>query len=863
MTTLLNDYELLKSMDLIVRSHKIIIKNNKKDHIFIDKIYNYNGNPIKHESKFNNYHNAIHVFTGDLHGGYIGIDIDIKCDKNGNNDSMMAHVAYCKILLDKSIHTLTCITPSGGFHYVYKLNEKQREVLKYYNTKQPRLFDYNIDVLYNTGRFIMSGSYEHNGNIFEYKIVDSTKPAILPNIIFNEIIKCFSIKKSLGGILSSNNNNSKSLNQLKINNKDNCKENKNINVNENKNEILNLYLECLDPARCDKYDSWLRIGAIIFNEGGTFELFDKWSQLSKKYEYDSCQKVWKSYGKYNKDKLTIGSLKKYAKDDNPIMYRSVQNKTKFKKPTCQDIEKCIDILNEIYKEGTVNDKIIADLIYCLYPKKFIYDTINKYWYTLNKYNIYEQEDKNLFVARELMNTHILEIIIEDSNNRKNECTDQIAILEEKMEKIHNDKLFDKLESLKNKLSFINSTSFNLRQYICSETKKDHIIRALATLCRKKNIYEKLDTINPYLFAFKNGVYDLKQKIFRLPTPDEYISCTTKYKYYPPDPKYVKELEKIISDIFPDIDELVYTMMQISTALIGTNTFEVFLVFMGSGSNGKGILSQLLDIVLGSYYGTLDIDYFNNKDSIKSSSATPALAACKNSRWVNVSEISSNTKFKDNRLKQLSGRDKIQARNLYGNSFEYIAKFKLCFQTNERPIIDGADEAIRRRLRFITFRSKFVDNPILAHEKQIDRQLKDRIIIDDQYKYAFFAILLKYYYMLSEEKNMKFTIPKTFENDLNEYLTENDPVGCFIKDCLKVDDNKQKIKSSDLFNEFKIYSNNASMCVSKFKSILEKNGFKAIREKTGMIYRGLSFKFQPSIQQKINLSDIEFIEDQNS
>ena len=341
------------------------------------------------------------------------------------------------------------------------------------------------------------------------------------------------------------------------------------------------------------------------------------------------------------------------------------------------------------------------------------------------------------------------------------------------------------------------------------------------------------------------------------------ASTTKYKYYPPDPKYVKELEKIISDIFPDIDELVYTMMQISTALIGTNTFEVFLFFIGSGSNGKGILSQLLDIVLGSYYGTLDIDYFNNKDSIKSSSATPALAACKNSRWVNVSEISSNTKFKDNRLKQLSGRDKIQARNLYGNSFEYIAKFKLCFQTNERPVIDGADEAIRRRLRFITFRSKFVDNPILAHEKQIDRQLKDRIIIDDQYKYAFFAILLKYYYMLSEEKNMKFTIPKTFENDLNEYLTENDPVGCFIKDCLKVDDNKQKIKSSDLFNEFKIYSNNASMCVSKFKSILEKNGFKAIREKTGMIYRGLSFKFQPSIQQKINLSDIEFIEDQNS
>lgn len=158
-------------------------------------------------------------------------------------------------------------------------------------------------------------------------------------------------------------------------------------------------------------------------------------------------------------------------------------------------------------------------------------------------------------------------------------------------------------------------------------------------------------------------------------------------------------------------------MLLAASLLGTNLFEIFVVFIGSGSNGKGLIMQLLDSTLGGYFGTLDIDYFNSKDNVKSGSANSSLAACKNSRWVNVSEVESNIKLKENRLKQLSGRDKILARNLYGNSFEYIAKFILCFQTNERPIIDGADEAVKRRLRYITFRSKFVDNPALPNDKK--------------------------------------------------------------------------------------------------------------------------------------------------
>jgi len=558
---LLNDFELMKSMKLTVRTHNIVLKNNKKCQLYSDKIYDNNKNLIKHHSNFNNQHNALHIFTGELHGGYIGIDIDCKNNK-------FSYSVFCAETINVLPRTLTCTTPNGGFHYLFKLNNIQQKQLTNYKTQQPELFGYDIDVLYNTGRFVMSGEYTNydsiNGHYTSYyKIVDSSEPAILPDVIFNEIVSKYSK-------LNNTNKTTKITPIISISNNINIKTKP--NTKNNMDKTLKMYLNCLKLERCDKRESWLRIGVVIFNECGSFELFNNWSKLSQKYDKKACENLWKSFDKNHKSKLTIGTLKKYAKEDDPVEYRIIQQKTKLKKPSDSDINKAIPILNEIYN-GYINDKLIADLIFCLYPNKFIYDKKNKYWYTLNKYNIYEEEDKNLFTVRELINTHILSIVKNDTDQRKIECNQKIEDIQKQIKECKNDKKLNIiLEHLTTKLESIDSTSYKLIQFICTETKKDNIIRALATLCRKKNIYEKLDTMNPYLFAFKNGVYDLKNKTFRLPTSEEYISCTCKYKYENPKQKYVDELEKMFEDIFTDPIEKRYVLMLLATALLQLRRF---------------------------------------------------------------------------------------------------------------------------------------------------------------------------------------------------------------------------------------------------------------------------------------------------
>ena len=75
--------------------------------------------------------------------------------------------------------------------------------------------------------------------------------------------------------------------------------------------------------------------------------------------------------------------------------------------------------------------------------------------------------------------------------------------------------------------------------------------------------------NPYLFAFKNCVFDLKLNKFVTPEPKFYITKTSGYSY---DNTYStnnnKTLEELIDTIFPDPEVKEYYLSILSTGLCG-------------------------------------------------------------------------------------------------------------------------------------------------------------------------------------------------------------------------------------------------------------------------------------------------------
>jgi hypothetical protein len=232
-------FDLMENMGLTVNCHSLSANNNKKIYNYfgmtmIDKL---TGKYIKHKSYYTSLRNCLHILTGELHGGFIGIDVDVK-GKSG----IFSDLIYRKMLInsEKIERTLTCKTPSGGYHYVYKLNDEQKKALKGYKIKQPKLFDCDIDVLYNSGRFVMSGAYLTDGKFQKiYRIIDDIEPTILPNIVFQEIIS-----------KTNKNKQSKIANAV-------CETKPILNYSECCETDKNLinYLNCLKNERCEEYAS--------------------------------------------------------------------------------------------------------------------------------------------------------------------------------------------------------------------------------------------------------------------------------------------------------------------------------------------------------------------------------------------------------------------------------------------------------------------------------------------------------------------------------------------------------------------------------------------------------------------------------
>lgn len=173
----------------------------------------------------------------------------------------------------------------------------------------------------------------------------------------------------------------------------------------------------------------------------------------------------------------------------------------------------------------------------------------------------------------------------------------------------------------------------------------------------------------------------------------------------------------------------------------------------------------------------------------------------------------------------------------------MPKFKLIIQTNKEVGVDGSDPGVIRRLRFIKFPNKFVDDPKFPNERKIDRILKQKIK-DEKYRLAFFQILLNYYNDFAQNNNNKLDIPERIKKDTAEYLNNNDPVQQFIDERIdKTTNVKDSILSSELYNKYKEFHTGDTKGIStmNFKSILISKGFDFKKTKTGNVYQFIKLK----------------------
>jgi len=160
-------------------------------------------------------------------------------------------------------------------------------------------------------------------------------------------------------------------------------------------------------------------------------------------------------------------------------------------------------------------------------------------------------------------------------------------------------------------------------------------------------------------------------------------------------------EEFLSQIFKGDTELIAFIKRMTGYSLTGETKEHALLFLyGTGANGKSSLAGTLAGVLGDYHRAAPIETFTSSNFDRHPTEVARLCGA---RLVTATETEEGRAWAESRIKQLTGGDRISARLMRQDFFEFQPQFKLLVMGNHKPSFKSVDEAIRRRLHLIPFK----------------------------------------------------------------------------------------------------------------------------------------------------------------
>lgn len=212
----------------------------------------------------------------------------------------------------------------------------------------------------------------------------------------------------------------------------------------------------------------------------------------------------------------------------------------------------------------------------------------------------------------------------------------------------------------------------------------------------------LDT-DPWLLNTPSGTVELRTGKLRTAHRDDLITKVTAAPFDPDAecPRWLQFLDEIFihADFTVDQDLIDYMQRLAGYALTGSIREQMFAVCYGTGRNGKTVFLNVMRGMLGDYSVTTPTDLLL---SARDSAPGHALAILHGRRFVGCAETDAGRRLNESMVKNITGSDKIPARWLYGQPFEFDPTHKLFLATNHKPDIKGTDEGIWRRIHPIPF-----------------------------------------------------------------------------------------------------------------------------------------------------------------
>jgi putative DNA primase/helicase len=340
---------------------------------------------------------------------------------------------------------------------------------------------------------------------------------------------------------------------------------------------------------------------------------------------------------------------------------------------------------------------------------------------------------------------------------------------------------------------------NKDKAVAKAISKARTVAAVETLARSHpSVAATVDQwdMHPMKFNVSSGTIDLTSGVVMPHNRLDYITKLAACDVAPvgtPHPLWSDFLATMTDG---NADLIAFLQRYMGYCLTGLTSEHRFVFGHGGGANGKGTFINTFVNIFGDYATISNTETFTESHNERH---TTEIAKLRGARLVVAQEVEEGKQWNETRIKAVTGGDKLTARFMRQDDFEFFPQFKLFMMGNNQPTLRNVDEAMRRRLMLVAF-------TVTIPEAKRDHDLPHKLEAEWP------AILRWAVDGCLAWQELGLAPPAAVKAATNEYFAEQDTFSMWLDDAcnIAVGDGDMTERSADLYDSWSKFAATAGV-----------------------------------------------------
>lgn len=282
----------------------------------------------------------------------------------------------------------------------------------------------------------------------------------------------------------------------------------------------------------------------------------------------------------------------------------------------------------------------------------------------------------------------------------------------------------------------------------------------------------------------------------------------------------------------DGDLQAYLQRMVGYCLTGVTSAHALFFLYGTGANGKSVFANVISTILGDYAATASMDTFVET---RGDRHPTDLAGLRGARFVTAIETEQGRRLNESKVKAITGGDKISARFMRQDFFEYTPQFKPVIVGNHKPAIRNIDEAMKRRMHMVPF-------TVTIPPERRDGRLTEKLLAERDGILAWAVAGC----LAWQREGLK--PPASVVSATEEYFDSEDALGRWLEERCVFTVNAKSL-TAELFTDWKQWAESAGEFIGsqrRFSDLLITRGVEKWRNSMGVRgFQGVGLKHPPT------------------